>query len=279
MRSNALLLAIGLFVTDSVFAGPCKPRSSSSNAITTTSITSAIESTTTTLGTSTDVSSKTTTLEATTTTSVVETTATTSNAQTTTTAASDAPTIADITTTTSEAESTTTAAVATPTFKIVGGGGAVNGAVLKSLDVEGSPIMFNPNYPLNDYKPRTYIIEPSTGRVKDKDTGYYLCAYYQSSGVIEPANIAVCTGTPGPDQTSEYVNCRVVGGKLSCTVPQTVCTMDFFDPFSLPTCETSSSNEVYDQLYYRVLGDQYIFLGTGSPDNTYAAVDLIAQEA
>ncbi|KAI7771738.1 hypothetical protein LZL87_006014 [Fusarium oxysporum] len=163
------------------------------------------------------------------------------------------------TTTISEAESTTTTAVAAPTFKIVGGGSAVNGALLEGLDSEGSATMFNPNYPLNDYKPRTYIIEPSTGRVKDKDTGYYL--------------------HPGPDSATEYVNCRVVSGKLSCTVPQTVCTMGFFNPISPPSCETSTSNEVYDHLYYQVFGDQYIYLGRDTADNTYAAVDLIAQEA
>ncbi|KAF4441107.1 hypothetical protein F53441_12136 [Fusarium austroafricanum] len=200
------------------------------------------------LETSTDVFSETTTSEATATaTSDVKTTATTSNTEIITTAKSDAQTTATSeitntatsngeittaaelttattsgteTTITSEAESTTTAPAAAPTFKVVGGG-AVNGALLQGLDNEGSQVMFNPNYPLNHFQPRTYILEPS-GRIKDKDAGYYLCGYYDSTGVISPANIATCIGTPGSDTQVEYMKCQILNGKPSCTVPQTV---------------------------------------------------------
>ncbi|KAF5717675.1 hypothetical protein FMUND_5621 [Fusarium mundagurra] len=269
MRFSALLLGVGFIATDSVFAGPCKPKSSSSDAIATTSLTSAIESITTDLETSTDISSETTTSEATTTTVVVQTTATTLDDQTTT----------DMTTTTTaEAESTATTAPA-PTFKIVSGGGAVDGALLQGLDEEGHLMMFNPNSTLEDYKPRTFTIEPSTGRVKDKDGGYYICAYYQWTGHVAPATIGGCTSSPGPDARSNYIKCRVVDGKLSCTVPQTVCTRDIFDRLHPLVCVTSTRDEVYDKFYYQTSGDQIVYLSSLTTDSYFAAVDLIAQKA
>ncbi|PNP86008.1 hypothetical protein FNYG_01064 [Fusarium nygamai] len=242
------------------------------------SLTSAIEPTTTDLETSTDISPEITTSEATTTTAVVQTTATTLDAQTTTTTTLDDQTTTDMTTTTAEAESTTTAA-ASPSFKVVGGGGAVDGALLQGLDEEGHLMMFNPNSPLEDYKPRTFTIEPSTGRVKDEDGGYYIWAYYQWTGHVAPATIGGCTGSPGPDARSNYIKCRVIDGKLSCTVPQTVCTRDIFDRLHPLVCVTSTSNEVYDKFYYQTSGDQIVYLSSPTTDSYFAAVDLIAQEA
>ncbi|KAG5747855.1 hypothetical protein H9Q70_009469 [Fusarium xylarioides] len=228
------------------------------------------ESTTTALETSIDFFSKTRSSEASTTSAVVETTATTLDAQTTatgesepqtTTAATlDYQTTTDIITTTTGVESSTTATVA-PTFSVLGGGGAVDGALLQDLDEEGHVVVFNHNYPL-DYKPRMFIIEPSTSRVKNMDGGYYVCAYYQHTGTVAPAAIGGCTGTPGPNTASNYIKCRVVHDKLSCTVAQTVCTRDFFHPFNPLT-----PNE------------QIVYLASGTPDSLFATVDLIAQEA
>jgi len=225
----------------------------------------------------------------TTTTSVIETTAI-SDAYTTTTAAEDAQittqiittasetrvTTDIITTTTSEAETTTTDAEAIPTFQIIGSGGPVDGAILQGPgDIRSDVVMFNPG-PSNGLRPATYILEPSTGRVKDQDTGRYLCGSYQWNGVVEPAFVFPCYHTPGPNQITEYLTCRIVIGKLSCTVPQTVC---YQEEIGLEvTCETSSNNEIYDHLYLPVVGEQFILIGRGGLGSPYMVIDLIAQE-
>ncbi|KAG7416184.1 hypothetical protein Forpe1208_v005644 [Fusarium oxysporum f. sp. rapae] len=151
------------------------------------------------------------------------------------------------TTTTSEAESTTTTAVAAPTFKIVGGGSAVNGALLEGLDSEGSAMMFKPNILLTITSPERRPSSPARAELK-----------------IKTLDTIWCMDTLAPTRQP---------------IPQTVCTMGFFNPISPPSCETSTSNEVYDHLYYQVFSDQYIYFGRDIADNTYAAVDLIAQEA
>ncbi|RFN54477.1 hypothetical protein FIE12Z_1265 [Fusarium flagelliforme] len=374
MRSHVLLLAIGLLVTDSVLASPCKPKSSSTAAIlsatstldtsfeassettsldtttttsviqvssgtgtyqatttrsfaeafsetrtlevpTTTSVVEVSSGTTTSEATTTtsleeassqsapletttttsigELSSETTTFEATTTTSVteassqttiLETTATssvvgttaTSDAYTTTNAATEAQTTTNIIITTPSEAETTTTAVAIPSFKLVASGGTVNGLVLQGLESPGSTVMFNPTHPTRVYRPRKYIIEASTGRVKDQDTGIYLCAAYLWSNRVEPAYVALCYGTPGPDQQYNYLNCRTVDGKLSCTVPQAVCGLNALETEIV--CKTSSS-EVYDGLYHEVVNNKILFIGKGNPGNSYAAVALTVQEA
>lgn len=245
-------------------------------------------------------SSHTTELETTTATSVVETAATsdaytttmateeahtttdiimtaTSDEQTTTTVASETQTTTDIiTTTTLETETTTTAAEAIPTFQIIGSGGAADGAALQGHDnPDAIALMFNPG-PSNGFRPRTYILEPGTGRVKDRDNGRYLCGNYQWSNTVDPAYTFACSGTPGPNQINDYLTCRIVRGKLLCTVPQTIC---YQEEIGLEvTCETSSSNEIFDHLYLTVVGEQYILIGRGGLGSAYVPIDLIAQE-
>ena len=128
-------------------------------------------------------------------------------------------------------------------------------AQFQGFDIEADIVMFNP--PLSSgLRPRTYILEPSTGRVKDRDTGRYLCGAYEWTGTVEPAFVFSCYGTPGPNQITEYLTCRIARGKLSCTVPQTVCYQEEIG--MEVTCETSSGNEIYDHLYLPVVGEQYI---------------------
>ena len=198
-------------------------------------------------------------------------------AQTTTTVASETQTTTDIiVTTTSEAETTTTAAEAITTFRIIASGGSADGAVLQAPDImESDVIMFNP--PASEgFRPRTYILDPNTGRVKDQDNGRYLCGYYQWTGSIQPAYVYPCTGTPGSHQPAEYLKCRIVRGKLSCTVPQAVCYQEEIGMDV--TCGTSSGNEIFDHLYLPVVGGQYILIGKGGLDSPWAAIDLIAEE-
>ena len=163
----------------------------------------------------------------------------TSDDETTTTVASETHTTADImTSTTSEAETTTTAAEAITTFRVIASGGSADGAALSAPDImEADVVMFHPPAS-SGFRPRTYILEPETGRVKDRDNGRYLCGYYQWIGSVQPAYVYSCTGTPGPNRPAEYLQCRIVRGKLSCTVPQAVCYQD--ESGIDVTCETSS---------------------------------------
>ncbi|KAF5563186.1 hypothetical protein FPHYL_5285 [Fusarium phyllophilum] len=164
---------------------------------------------------------------------VKETTATTLGAQTTTTGKSEPQTTTtatlddQVTTdiiTTTAGVESSTTAAAASTFSILGGGGAVDGALLQSLDEEGHVV----------------------------------------TGTVAPAAIGGCTGTPGPNTASNYIKCRAIDGKLSCTVPQTVCTRDFFHPFNPLVCETSTSSEVYDKFYYQMSNEQIVYLASNT---------------
>ncbi|RSM17221.1 hypothetical protein CDV31_003936 [Fusarium ambrosium] len=274
MRSNVLFLAIGLLVADSALAGPCKPRSSTSETsiVSTTQPTTAAETSTETsieTGTTTAIASDTTTTSEAETTTAAEITTTTAQAESTTTA--------EVTTTTSQAESTTTTAVATPTFTIVGGGGSVQGQPLKGVDQDGSIFLFNPQS--GGSVARTFILDPDTGRLRDKNTGIHVCAYYGSTNTpSDPANIGYCqTGNTGPDSYYDYLTCQVVSGKLTCTAPKAACPTDD-DGFQ--SCTTQAGSDVNNQFYYKFTpgnGD-YLYISSGSPAG-YTSIDALAQES
>ncbi|KAF5605705.1 hypothetical protein FPCIR_397 [Fusarium pseudocircinatum] len=197
-----------------------------------------------------------------------------------TTATSEVETtiVAEVTTTTTGAESTTTTAVATPTFTIVGGGGAIQGAPLKGIDQDGSILLFNPL--VGNSRTRTIILDPDTGRLRDKDTGILLCAYYGSANSPDdPANIAFCqNGNTGLNTPYEYMTCQIVSGKLTCTAPKGQCPTD--DDGNFLGCTTESFSGENNQFYYKAqpgAGD-YLFISSGTPAG-YTAVDIIAQEA
>ncbi|RKK99396.1 hypothetical protein BFJ68_g13272 [Fusarium oxysporum] len=163
-----------------------------------------------------------------------------------TTAASEAETTTAVesTTTTAEAESTTTTAVA-----------------------------------LYKARTRTIILDPDTGRLRDKDTGIQICAYYGSANTIfDPANFAFCqNGNTGPNTSFDYMTCQIVSGKLSCTAPQAACPTDD-DGVSLGC--TTVDGQLNNEFYYKTqpgLGT-YLYISSGSP-NGYTPVNVIAQEA
>ncbi|RGP80585.1 hypothetical protein FLONG3_1324 [Fusarium longipes] len=285
MRSNVLLLAVGFFVADSALAGPCKPLTSATDAGPSTSVDSATQSDTTTQETSALTTSET-LFESITTTTVPDiTTATSIDSQTTattyatiTTSETETTTSAEAITTVSEAETTTTAPVATPTFSIVGGGGSINGAPLKGVDQDGSTMLFNPE--AGTSRPRTFILDPTTGRLKDKDTGIFVCAYYgDASSPSDPANIAFCQShNTGPNTAYDYLTCQIASGKLVCTAPKASCPVD---DDGLPLgCSTAPTSDLNNQFYYRYqqgAGD-YLFISSGNPGG-YTSVDIIAQES
>ncbi|KAF5572173.1 hypothetical protein FPANT_13290, partial [Fusarium pseudoanthophilum] len=266
MHSN-ILFAVSLLMAGSALAGPCKPRTSSSDSFTTTLATT--EPTPTTIATETTIaisdSSKTTAIDNITTTTsgddsstIVETGTSTATSEheyesTTASSVSSQPTTTGDITTTSEAESTTnagttTTAVAAPTFSIVAGSAPLTGDVLQADGYQGSYPEFNPsNNPLGPpYSPRTWVIEPGTNHIKDTASGNYLCAYYlfvqQNGGA---ASISTCDDSrTGPNSMYGYLSCQIVNGQLSCTAPKTVCTFD-----GDYTCVTSPGQEsAYNQI-------------------------------
>lgn len=213
--------------------------------------------------------------EATTTDTTITDSTTTVDADTTT-IASEAETIIteDITTTTA-AESTSTAPESTPTYIIVGGSGSVNNDPIEGINQEGSFVIINPVF--QGLTVRSYVLDTSTGRLQDTASGNYLCAYYgYSSTTSAPPYAANCqTGTTGPNNYYDYLNCQIVDGTVSCTAPRAYCATDDFGP---DNCVTASGEGVNDQFYYqhRSSGGDYLFISTGSP-NGYTPTSLKVQ--
>ncbi|KAF4332217.1 hypothetical protein FBEOM_13978 [Fusarium beomiforme] len=242
------------------------PSAAASDTAIKTSIASATQPTTTATETSTVASSETSIETGTTTTAIVSTTL---EAETTTTA--------EATTTTAEAESTTTTAVATPTFTIVGGGGSVQGQPLKGIDQDGSILIFNPQ--AGGLVTRTFVLDLDTGRLRDKTTGSFVCAYYGFANTpSDPANVAYCqTGNTGPNMYYEYLTCEIVDENLVCTAPKAACPED---EDGNQTCTTQSGGGVNNQFYYKFstgAGD-YLYISSGNPTG-YTSTDLVAQES
>ncbi|EKJ79071.1 hypothetical protein FPSE_00672 [Fusarium pseudograminearum CS3096] len=284
MRSIAFLLGVGLFGVDSALAGPCKPQTSTTDVGTSTSIDPITQSGTATAGeTSVVASSKTLTETIATTLSSETTTATiipTSETETTTVVSGTTVAIVTAsseTETTTTAESTTTAPIATPTFTIVGGGGSVNGSPIKGIDQDGSIMLFNPER--GSPRIRTFILDPDTGRLRDKDTGVYVCAYYGlAESPSDPAYFGFCqNGNTGPGMVYDYLTCEIVNGKLACTTPKASCSGDGDEDI---TCVSDPSSGLNNQFYYKYdagNGD-YLYISSGSP-SSYTPVDIVAQDA
>ncbi|KAF5026448.1 hypothetical protein F66182_1435 [Fusarium sp. NRRL 66182] len=218
MRYNALMMAFGLLAADSALASPCKPRTTTSDAATTTSETIISESTTSVLATSTEISTdatETTSFEATTTTAAADVTTTASEETTaiaseditttvseaTTTIASEDVTItvsetattttasettattvaADTTMTTSEAETSTTSAEPAPAPTQTFSVVAQGGGSVDGATLQGNGqqgTIVFFNPNFGGLQDRSYTVESSTGRLRDDASGSYMCAFY-----------------------------------------------------------------------------------------------------
>ncbi|CAG2009636.1 unnamed protein product [Fusarium graminearum] len=289
MRSMAFMLAIGLFGVDSVLAGPCKPQTSifvspATNAETSGSIDSTAQSSTATVGeTSATASSGTlteiisTTVSSETTTAIIITTSETEIATTASGATVTIVTASSDTETTTTAEFTTTAPLTTPTFTLVGGGGSVNGDPIKGIDQQGTIMLFNPER--GTQRIRTFILDPQTGRLRDRDTGVSVCAYYDfAESPSDPVHFGFCqNGNTGPGMYYDYLTCEIVNGKLACTAPKASCSGDGFEDISCVSDPTSGLNNQFYYKYDAGNGD-YLYISSGSP-SSYTPVDIIVQEA
>ncbi|KAF4436122.1 hypothetical protein FACUT_6694 [Fusarium acutatum] len=273
MHCNIFLLAVGL-IADAAFASPCKPHGTTS-AVTTSGVTSTVESSVTTIveDTTTTVASETSELPTTTELSVTtmlegSTTATTaSDAATVTSAAETSVATTSEGETTTTAVSTSTAPAANPTYSLLATGGNLNNAQPQGNIEMTSLLVFNPSNPQTGGT-RTFNIEPSTGRLQDANGGTYVCAYYGSSpSTSSPPPITYCNPTnTGTNKAYDYLTCEVVSGTLSCTAPQTICQED--EDIGL-SCLTPQ-DDVYDQFFTerRATGmgtTDFWYISTGSP--------------
>ncbi|XEV01307.1 hypothetical protein FSHL1_006594 [Fusarium sambucinum] len=253
-------MTIGLFGFDSALAGPCKPRTT--DAVTSTLVDSTTQSPTTTVGETSAVSSET----------LTDTVATTIAVDTTTAITTTAPEAESTTT----AEVTTTAPLATPTFTIVANGGSVNGAPLQGVDQDGSVMLFNPQR--GTLRTRTLTLDPNTGRLRDKDTGNSVCAYYGSANSpSDPAYFGYCqNGNTGPNRDFDYLTCEIGNGKLSCTAPKASCPTD--DDGNFLGCTTDPGGEVNNQFYYKydTGNGYYLYISSGNPTG-FTPIDLNVQ--
>ncbi|KAF4986473.1 hypothetical protein FGRMN_10822 [Fusarium graminum] len=276
MRSNILLMAIGLLATDSALAGPCKPRASTSGIVTSTAITSTIVgemSTVPSSATSTEaVNSATTTVSDVTATSEEDTTtaleSTATAGVTTTTAAAETTTA---TTAADETAITTTAAI--PTFSILGGEG---GSPLEGYNIQGNNYFFNPE----DGQPtvRSFTFDPATGRLRDIRAGGFACANYRrNSGFSDPANIGTCQPSIfGIAPSSAYLSCQLNSGDLTCTAPRRKC---FTDPNNGgTTCEDDTTGAINNSFYYQHINNNadFLYISTNDPSG-YTSVNLVTQ--
>jgi len=159
----------------------------------------------------------------------------------------------------------------------VGGGGAIQGAPLQGVDQDGTALLFNPQ--AGNLRTRTVILDPNTGRLRDKDTGVQICAYYADAETTsDPAKIAFCqNGNTGPNMAYDYLTCQIVSGSLSCTAPQAACPTD---DNGFPIGCTTVSGQVNNQFYYKTQAGAgtYLYISSGSPSG-YTPVNIIAQES
>ncbi|KAH7002793.1 hypothetical protein EDB82DRAFT_453927 [Fusarium venenatum] len=253
-------MAIGLFGLDSTLAGPCKARTSTTDAVTSTLADSTTQSPTTTAGEISAVASSETLTGTVATTIALDTTAA-------------------ITTTTSETETTTAAAVttaaplATPNFTITGDGGSVNGGPLQGVDQNGSVMLFCPEG--GNLRTRTLTLDPKTGRLRDKYTGNSVCVYYGSANSpSDPAYFGYCqNGNTGPNTAFDYVTRDIFNGKLACTAPKASCPTD--DDGNPLGCSTDPSSDVHNQFYYKyeARNGYYLYISSGSP-SCFTPIDL-----
>jgi hypothetical protein len=153
----------------------------------------------------------------------------------------------------------------------------VNGALLQGVDQDGSLLIFNPTFA--NIRARTFILNPNTGRLSDKDTGVSVCAYYgYSTSPSRPAMVAFCqNGNTGLNSYYDYLTCQITSSKLACTAPRATC---IDDDFGDTTCVTDLGADVNSQFYYQErsgTGGTYFFISSGS-SNGYTPVDILAQE-
>jgi hypothetical protein len=137
-------------------------------------------------------------------------------------------------------------------------------------------MLFNPE--TGNTRARTFVLDPDTGRMRDRDTGIAVCAYYGDSNSPPVPHIGYCqTGNTGPDMYYDYLTCEVASGNLLCTAPKTSCSED---ENGFTTCSTETTTSVNNQFYYKhqnSAGD-YLYISSGQPVG-YTSVDIIAQES
>ncbi|KAI6758525.1 hypothetical protein HG530_010765 [Fusarium avenaceum] len=236
MRSNALLLAVSLFSTGSVLAGPCKPRGSSSDAPTT-------------------ISS-----DAITTTLVpMDTTALSSDAESSTTVAT-----------------TTTAPASLETFALIGAGGSVTNAEAQGSDEAGSLIVFNPTFnglETRHYTLDTTTGRLQDAKSGNYVCAYYGGVYTTS---VPPYVATCDPASTGPDRVYKYLDCRISGRKLSCRTPSTALCYYDGDSREYICMSEPQNEPYHEFFYQNGGDSDYWYISNGSPDGYTAMDILVS---
>ncbi|RBR23748.1 uncharacterized protein FIESC28_03453 [Fusarium coffeatum] len=256
MRCGFFLLGVGFYAADSVIASPCKPNTSTSEAATITSDSTA-EATRTILELSSIAWS-----EPTTTVELTATTATSEDGTTTIAAAEYTTTLIETSAaTTSDAATTSEAPAGEPTFVLGASGGSLNGAQPQGTGQQGTFIAFDATA-ISGSSPRKFTVD-STGRLQDAETAAYVCAYYWSSpSAAYPPYVSYCGAGPvGGSQWQEYLTCQVNNGNLACTAPRVFCSTDANDESTCPR----AGGDPYDTFFTD--SGKFWFIGSGSPAN------------
>jgi hypothetical protein len=159
------------------------------------------------------------------------------------------------------------------TFALTGAGGLVTNAQIQSNGEARGPLVFNSNFP--GIESRQFTLDTATGRLQDSTTGDYICAYYgQADQPSVPVDITNCDPTHlGPHKLYNYLDCRVVGNKLSCTAPSASYYIN--EDFTEWICTPAPGNEANNQFFYQHRGDTASWaISRGSPAN-YIAIDVL----
>ncbi|KAM0418725.1 hypothetical protein ACHAPT_012323 [Fusarium lateritium] len=195
-------------------------------------------------------------------TSASSTVSTESSASSTETASSSTA----FTTTTAASTTASTSTAAAPTFTLAAvGQGPVEGKKLLSYNADGNVVTFDSPNPLNVPTARAYSID-AQGRIFN-DQGFYLCARYNPDNFFldAPASITTCLNNNQPDTV--YLNCRVDGSGLKCSIPAVTCT-DSGSPWIQPPCVPADGE--WGSFYTYIAGPGYVlYIGTATPSQSY----------
>ncbi|EXM20080.1 hypothetical protein RAB80_008779 [Fusarium oxysporum f. sp. vasinfectum] len=257
---RVLTFALALFAADMVVeAGVCKP------ALTTTAVTSIVESSTATASAASETSfteSLTSATETLSTDSSEILTASTTEAETTSTEAVPTTTTEAVSTTTEEASTTTTAGPSYTPGSLVGTG-PVAGLTLHGTDSRFIPLSFTPS----DSTQTLIFTLAANGQLATGNNNNYLCLNYKPSGVLGP--LVLC---PFDNFSNAPLKCtRAASGTLSCTVPNGSCEAS-------GTCRRPNNAAAFSQFYVDGSQNGYFGPSDGNFGADYTAIDVILAE-
>ncbi|KAF5247208.1 hypothetical protein FANTH_6465 [Fusarium anthophilum] len=283
-----LRVAFVLLAISSAAASPCKPPTTTSAAISATTISTTVTSdasaetslvTSVASTTEDEVATSSTVVESSTEIFVSSTETSASSAETsdssitieisaatTTTEATAENTTAEPTTTdatTTAAETTSSAAI--PTFTMLASGpNVVAGRSLQTYNRDGTVAVFDPATDDDNPSVRQYSID-SQGRIVN-DLGWFLCGYYGATNdeLNKPATVAVCRSET--TLQTAFLTCELDGPfAIECSVPAMSCVSSGSTSMP-PTCIPTTGYWRLNSVGVRPFGHTWQIGGSDTPD-------------